>query len=145
LISKPTSAKCDEVRLIFHSFKPLKDTEADAVKAVAATLKDYHVDFAFLHVAQEHDTVLFDSDNAGAKSYSAGVMKGEFAPTRGCTHRRGKLAARTAEWCGSSDWRRESKTPTRSRTDVAGCGTATPRMGYSGGNLRQRRAQIRTH
>jgi hypothetical protein len=75
--------KGDEIRLVFHSFKPLKDTEADAVEAVAATLKDYHVDFAFLHVAQEHDTVLFDSDNAGAKSYSAGVMKGEFAPTRG--------------------------------------------------------------
>ncbi len=81
--------KGDEVRLIFHSFKPLKDTEADAVKAVAESLKDYHVDFAFLHVAQEHDTVLFDSDSVGAKSYSAGVlrgedvMKGEFAPMRG--------------------------------------------------------------
>jgi hypothetical protein len=79
----------DEVRLIFHSFKPLKDTEADAVKAVTETLKDYHVDFAFLHVAQDHDTVLFDSDNPGAKSFSAGVargvdvMKGEFAPMRG--------------------------------------------------------------
>jgi hypothetical protein len=81
--------KGDEVRLIFHSFKPLKDTEADAVKAVAESLKDYQVDFAFLHVAQEHDTVLFDSDNRGAKSFSAGVargrnvMKGEFAPMRG--------------------------------------------------------------
>ncbi len=81
--------KGDEVRLIFHSFKPLKDTEADAVKAVAESLKDYHVDFAFLHVAQEHDTVLFDSKNLGAPSYSAGlargvqIMKGEFAPMRG--------------------------------------------------------------
>ena len=81
--------KGDEVRLIFHSFKPLKDIEADAVKAVAVSLKDYHVDFAFLHVAQDHDTVLFDSDNPGAKSFAAGmargvdVMKGEFAPMRG--------------------------------------------------------------
>ena len=81
--------KGDEVRLIFHSFKPLKDTEADAVKAVAESLKDYHVDFAFLHVAQEHDTVLFDSDNPGAKSFSrrnrrgVDVMKGEFPPMRG--------------------------------------------------------------
>jgi hypothetical protein len=79
----------DEVRLIFHSFKPLKDTEADAVKAVAESLKDYQVDFAFLHVAQDHDTVLFDSNNPGAKSFAAGVargvevMKGEFAPMRG--------------------------------------------------------------
>lgn len=81
--------KGDEVRLIFHSFKPLKDTEADAVKAVAESLKDYQVDFAFLHVAQDHDTVLFDSNNPGAKSFAAGmargvdVMKGEFAPMRG--------------------------------------------------------------
>lgn len=80
--------KGDEVRLIFHSFKPLKDTEADAVKVVAESLKDYHVDFAFLHVAQDHDTVLFDSDSRGAKSfagYAKGeeVMKGEFSPTRG--------------------------------------------------------------
>lgn len=75
--------KGDEVRLIFHSFKPLKDTEADAVKAVAESLKDYHVDFAFLHVAQEHDTVMCDSDSIGAMSYPSQMMKGEFAPTRG--------------------------------------------------------------
>ncbi len=80
--------KGDEVRLIFHSFKPLKDLEAEAVKAVADSLKDYQVDFAFLHVAQDHDTVLFDSNNPGAKSFAAGargmdVMKGEFAPMRG--------------------------------------------------------------
>lgn len=75
--------KGDEVRLIFHSFKPLKDIEARAVKAVAESLKDYQVEFAFLHIAHEHDTVLFDSDNAGAKSFSAGMMKGEFAPHRG--------------------------------------------------------------
>ena len=81
--------KGDEVRLIFHSFKPLKDTEAVAGKEVAESLQDYEVDFAFLHVAQDHDTVLFDSDNRGARSFSAGftrgrdVMKGEFAPMRG--------------------------------------------------------------
>jgi hypothetical protein len=74
--------KGDEVRLVFHSFKPLKDTEANAVKAVAESLKDYHVDFAFLHIAQEHDTAIFDSDSAGMKSYT-GVSKGEFAPKRG--------------------------------------------------------------
>lgn len=75
--------KGDEVRLIFHSFKPLKDIEANAVKAVAENLRDYQVEFAFLHIAHEHDTILFDSDNPGAKSYNAGAMKGEFAPLRG--------------------------------------------------------------
>lgn len=78
----------DEVRLIFHSFKPLKDMEAEAVKAVADSLKDYQVDFAFLHIAQDHDTVLFDSNNPGTKSFAGfargvEVMKGEFAPLRG--------------------------------------------------------------
>lgn len=75
--------KGDEVRLVFHSFKPLKDAEAEAVKAVASKLTDFHVDFAFLHVAQEHETLLFDSDSSGAKAFGADVMKGEYAPTRG--------------------------------------------------------------
>ncbi len=75
--------KGEEVRLIFHSFKPLKDAEAEAVKALASKLTDYTVDFAFLHVAHEHDSVLFDSDNPGARSFGKDVMKGEFAPARG--------------------------------------------------------------
>ena len=76
--------KGDEVRLVFHSFKPLKDTEADAVKALAATLMtDFTVDFAFLHVAHDHDTVLFDSDNPGAAAFGRQELKGEFAPARG--------------------------------------------------------------
>jgi hypothetical protein len=75
--------KGDEVRLIFHSFKPLKDAEALAVKALAEKLTNYTVDFAFLHVAHEHDSVLFDSDNPGVKSFGKDVMKGEFAPARG--------------------------------------------------------------
>ena len=73
----------DEVRLVFHSFKPLKHTEADAVKALAETLTDYSVDFAFLHVAQDHDVVLFDSSNPGARIFNSDQLKGEFAPARG--------------------------------------------------------------
>lgn len=75
--------KGDEVRLIFHSFKPLKDTEAEAVKALAKTLTDYSVDFAFLHLAQDHEMVLFDSNNPGAKVFRSDELKGEFAPIRG--------------------------------------------------------------
>lgn len=75
--------KGDEVRLIFHSFKPMKDAEVDAVKALADSLSDFHVDFAFLHVAHEHQTVLFDSNSPGAKTWSSKAMKGEFAPARG--------------------------------------------------------------
>ena len=41
------------------------------------------LDFAFLHVAQEHETALSDSDSPGAKAFGSNVMKGEYAPTRG--------------------------------------------------------------
>jgi hypothetical protein len=75
--------KGDEVRLVFHSFKPLKDSEADAVKALAEKLTDYTVDFAFLHVAQDHEIVLFDSDNPGIKAFGKDELKGGFAPVRG--------------------------------------------------------------
>jgi hypothetical protein len=75
--------KGDEVRLIFHSFKPMKDIEAQAVKKVASALTDFHVDFAFLHVAQDHSTVLFDSNNPGTKMWNSEQFKGEFIPARG--------------------------------------------------------------
>jgi hypothetical protein len=75
--------KGDEVRLIFHSFKPLKDTEAEAVKSLASTLSDYTVDFAFLHVAQDHEIALFDSDNSGVTIFNSNERKGEYAPFRG--------------------------------------------------------------
>jgi hypothetical protein len=75
--------KGDEVRLIFHSFKPMKDLEAQAVKQVAAGLTDFHVEFAFVHVAEDHSTVLFDSANPGSKVWNKDIFKGEFVPGRG--------------------------------------------------------------
>jgi len=75
--------KGDEVRLIFHSFKPMKDIEAQAVKQVAAGLTGFHVDFAFVHVALDHSTVLFDSSNPGSKVWNSEELKGEFVPVRG--------------------------------------------------------------
>lgn len=76
--------KGDEVRLVFHSFKPMKDDEAEAVKAVTQKLaKDYHVDFAFLHVAQDQPLILVDTEERGAKSFGSSDLKGTFAPQRG--------------------------------------------------------------
>lgn len=75
--------KGDEVRLIFHSFKPMKDDEAEAVKAIATDLaKDFHLDFAFLHVAQDQPLALFDSEQGGVKAFGGG-NKGAYAPARG--------------------------------------------------------------
>ena len=76
--------KGDEVRLVFHSFKPMKDDEAEAVKAIANRLaQDFHVDFAFLHVAQDQPLLLIDTDERGAKAFGmGGGQKGAYAPRR---------------------------------------------------------------
>jgi hypothetical protein len=52
----------DALRLIFHVFKPLKDTEAQAVKALVEKLTGQYasVEFAFVHVSDEHDWAIFD-------------------------------------------------------------------------------------
>jgi hypothetical protein len=75
--------KGDEVRLVFHSFKPMKDDEAEAVKAVAKALaQDFQIDFAFLHVAQDQPLILVDTEQRGVKAFSGG-LKGALAPMRG--------------------------------------------------------------
>jgi hypothetical protein len=74
--------KRDSVRLIVHSFKPMKDSEAEAVKIVAEQLTDYHVEFAFLHIAQDHNSFVVDSESTGETSYR-GEVKGAFVPLRG--------------------------------------------------------------
>jgi hypothetical protein len=75
--------KGDEVRLVFHSFKPMKDDEAEAVKVVAKRLaQDFQIDFAFLHVAQDQPLTLVDTEQRGVKAFGGG-LKGALAPTRG--------------------------------------------------------------
>ena len=70
------------VRLIFHSFKPLRNKEAEAVFALMKELGDYDVDFAFLHLAENHPYLLFNRNEKGAYSVG-GQQKGIMAPTRG--------------------------------------------------------------
>lgn len=71
------------IRLIFHAFKPMKNIEADAVKKVMGELGDYDVQFAFLHVVDNHPYVLFDRKQGGVQDRDTSLLKGEFAPTRG--------------------------------------------------------------
>ncbi len=75
--------KGDHMRLIFHSFKPMKHAEADAVKDLAAQLKDFDVEYAFLHVAENHPYLLFDTEQAGVFDRETKRTKGIFAPPRG--------------------------------------------------------------
>jgi hypothetical protein len=74
----------DHVRLVFHAFKPFKSTEEDAVKKLMQSLGNYHVDFAFLHVVEDHPFQLFDELQGGVRAYDGtGGLKGKFAPERG--------------------------------------------------------------
>ena len=71
----------DKVRLVFHVFKPLKDTEAKAVEQTVKDLELDNVTFAFIHVAQSHPYLIFDNTQKGI-GYSE-PKKGVLGPTRG--------------------------------------------------------------
>lgn len=73
----------EHIRLIFHAFKPLKNSEAEAVKKLMGELGDYDVDYAFIHIIKEHPYILFDALQNGIQDYSTNSIKGVFAPVRG--------------------------------------------------------------
>ncbi|WP_439602426.1 argonaute/piwi family protein [Devosia sp.] len=71
----------DKVRLVFHVFKPLKDTEAEAIKRAVEHQGLSDVTFAFVHIAQDHPFVVFDNTQEGI-GYG-NVKKGVLGPSRG--------------------------------------------------------------
>ncbi len=72
------------IRLIFHAFKPLKDSEAEAVKELMKELGEFDVEYAFIHVVKEHPFTLFDESEDGVLDYETRIHgKGKFAPKRG--------------------------------------------------------------
>ncbi|MGW2157549.1 argonaute/piwi family protein [Nonomuraea sp. NPDC001699] len=75
--------KSDELRLIFHVFKPLKDIETIAVKNLVEQLaKQYaKVEFAFVHISTDHDWTMFDRASVGIRS--SGAAKGRLVADRG--------------------------------------------------------------
>jgi Piwi domain len=73
----------DHVRLIFHAFKPMKDAEVEAVRALMSELGDYDVEYAFIHIADDHPYILFDKSQNGVSDYETRTQKGIFAPQRG--------------------------------------------------------------
>lgn len=80
----------DSVRLVFHVFKPLKDAEAVAVKQLVEELiGEFQVEFAFVHVSEDHDWMLFDRNSEGVQDFQVpdrllrGQIKGECVPERG--------------------------------------------------------------
>jgi len=72
----------DRVRFIFHqSFKKYKDIEAAAVKEFAESLVEFDVQYAFVHISDSHDWMLFEPSSEGVK-FGKG-MKGKAVPQRG--------------------------------------------------------------
>lgn len=72
------------IRLVFHAFKPFKDAEAEAVKKLMDELGEYDVDYAFLHIVDNHPFLLFDEAQEGVWDYETRTSsKGKFAPMRG--------------------------------------------------------------
>jgi hypothetical protein len=71
-------SKGDQVRLVFHAFKPFRNREAEAVHTLAAALSDFDVKVAFVHVVGDAPYVLFDEANNGGKG-----GRGRHVPMRG--------------------------------------------------------------
>lgn len=72
----------DRVRFVFHqSFKKYKDAEAEAVRKFAESLADFDVQYAFVHVSDSHNWMLFEPRSPGVQ-WGNGV-KGKMVPQRG--------------------------------------------------------------
>jgi hypothetical protein len=69
----------DGVRIVVHAFKPMSDVEISAIQAVVSTLSQFRVQFAFIHVKENHPYSLFDTSEPG----DAPTFKGKYCPKRG--------------------------------------------------------------
>ena len=84
LSSEQGWSKGDTVRLIFHIFKPIKNTEFDVVSQLIKDTPDYNIKFAFVTLSKYHPNILFDPKQKGISKYGNSV-KGEYIPNRGST------------------------------------------------------------
>ena len=88
----------DNVRLVFHVYKPLKRVEIQTVKQlVNELLEDYPVEFAFIDISEHHPLQIFDPGQKGVtyRSFETNrsARKGIFAPQRGMALLLGPRAA----------------------------------------------------
>lgn len=74
----------DQVRLVFHAkFKRFGKNEVQAVKDLINELGEYDVQYALLHVNEQHPYMLFDTSQDGVRDFETGAVKGQYAPKRG--------------------------------------------------------------
>jgi len=70
----------ETVRLIFHIFKPIKNTEFDVISQLVRDITEYKIRFAFVTISKVHPYLLFEPNQPPV---SANTTKGEFIPKRG--------------------------------------------------------------
>lgn len=73
----------DAVRIVVHAFKPMNNREIDAVQRVVNELRDYTIQFAFIHVKETHPYSVFDLSEGGKPDRATGFMRGKYCPKRG--------------------------------------------------------------
>jgi hypothetical protein len=72
----------DTIRLIFHIFKPIKNTEFDVISQLIKEITEYKIKFAFVTISKSHPNMLFDTNQPGVTKYGTNTVKGEFIPNR---------------------------------------------------------------
>lgn len=72
----------DTIRLIFHIFKPIKNTEFDVISQLIKETPEYKIKFAFVTISKSHPNLLFDINQTGISRYGNSPVKGEYIPNR---------------------------------------------------------------
>jgi len=72
----------DTIRLIFHIFKPIRNTEFDVISQLIKAITAYKIKFAFVTISKFHPNMLFDINQSGVTKYGGQAVKGEFIPNR---------------------------------------------------------------
>jgi hypothetical protein len=70
------------IRLIFHIFKPIKNTEFDVISQLIKETPEYKIKFAFVTISKIHPNLLFDTNQTGIKKFGSTLLKGEYIPNR---------------------------------------------------------------
>lgn len=73
----------EQVRLVFHSFKPFRDIEVEAVKDLMNKIGNYNVEYAFLEVIEDHPFYIFNSEQDGSFDRETKGKKGQWVADRG--------------------------------------------------------------
>lgn len=73
----------EQVRLVFHSFKPFRDIEVEAVKELMSRIGNYNVEYAFLEVIEDHPFFIFNTEQQGIYDWETKGKKGQWVPDRG--------------------------------------------------------------